>query len=120
MGYLSDVGICLSAKGKEALDAALAEAKKINEHFSVIQALLDKAAVRIAADDGTVAYHWEYLQWYADYSGVSFIENLLNTLDDDDYLFIRVGESDGDTEYQGEFWNNPLGMGLARGIAFDA
>jgi hypothetical protein len=119
MGYRSDVGLCLSAKGKEALDAALAEAQNTNEHFSVIKELLDCGSVRSSSDDGAVAYHWQWLKWYADYYDVSFIENLLRSLDDEDYLFIRVGESDDDTEYQGGFWNNPLGMCLVRGIAFD-
>jgi len=120
MGYRSDVGLCLSAKGKEALDAALAEAEKTNKHYSLIMDLLDKADSRITSDDGTVAYHWQSVKWYADYSDVSFIENLLHSLDDEDYLFIRVGEENDDTEYQGEFRDNPLGMCLIRGIAFDA
>ena len=119
MGYRSDVGLCLSAKGKEALDAALDEARQNKEHLSLIMALLDGAAVRVSTDDGVVAYHWEYLKWYADYSDVRFIENLLRNLDEEDYLFIRVGESDDDTEYRGGFWGNPLGMCLVRGIAFD-
>jgi len=120
MGYRSDVGLCLNAKGKEALDAALAEAEKGDEHFTVIKELLDSARVRISADDdGAVAYHWEDLKWYADYSGVNFIENLLRNLDYHYYFFIRVGESDDDTEIHGGFWENPLGMCLVRGIAFD-
>ena len=120
MGYRSDVGFCLSAKGKEALDAALAEAEKSKEHYTLVMGLLDKANSRITADDGTVAYLWQNLKWYADYSDVSFIENLLHSLDHNDYLFIRVGESDDDTEIHGGFWNNPFGMCLVRGIVFDA
>lgn len=47
------------------------------------------------------------------------MENLLQDLDEQDYLFIRVGESDDDTEYRGGFWENPFNMCLVRGIAFD-
>ena len=120
MGYCSDVGLCLNAKGKEALIAALAEAKKNNQHYSKIKELLDSAAVRVFTDDGSVAYHWERLKWYADDSDMSFIENLTRQLDYHDYFFIRVGESDDDTEVHGGFWENPLGMCLVRGITFDA
>ena len=70
-------------------------------------------------DSGAVAWLWEHLKWYADYDDVAFIESLLRNLDDDDYYFIRVGESNDDTEIHGGFWDNPLGMCLVRGIAFD-
>ena len=120
MGYRSDVGLCLNAKGKEALIAALAEAEKNNPHFSDIKELLDSSAIRAITDDGSVAYHWESLKWSADYDDVSFIENLIRQLDYNDYFFIRVGESDDDTEVRGGFLENPLGMCLVRGITFDA
>ena len=120
MGYRSDVGLCLSAKGKKSLDAALAEAEKTNKDFSEIKGLLYNTDSYFTRGDGTVAYHWKYLKLYADYSDVSFIEKLVNDMDDEEYLFIRVGESDDDTEYRGGFWENPLGMCLMRGITFYA
>ncbi|MDR2800940.1 MAG: hypothetical protein LBB52_06710 [Desulfovibrio sp.] len=51
--------------------------------------------------------------------GRGFVESFLKTLEKDGYPFIRVGESDDDTECRGGFWENPLGMCLVRGIAFD-
>ena len=118
MGYRSDVGLCLSTKGKEALDAALAKAEKSNKDFSDIKRLMDNPDAFKIANDGTVGYLWEYVKWYADYSEVSFIEDLLNGMEEREYLFLRVGESDGDSEYRGNFWDNPLGMLPIRGITF--
>ena len=120
MGYRSDVGLCLSAKGKEVLGIALSEAQKTNASFSSIQELLERADVRVSTKDGSVAYQWEDFKWYSDDDDVAFIEKLLHNLDYDDYFFIRVGESNDDTEVGGGFWDNPLGMCLVRGIAFDA
>ena len=119
MGYRSDVGLCLTAAGKQVLDTALAEAAGSNPHFTEIKNMVDHAEIRTDTDSGTVGYLWRDLKWYADYDEVRFIENLLSKLDDSDYLFIRVGESDDDTEDRGGFWENPLGMCLVRGIAFD-
>ena len=119
MGYRSDVGLALSARGKAALDAALAEAEKSNEHYAIIKELLEHGEKRTDEETGAAAWLWEGLKWYSDYVDVSFIENFLCELEPEDYLFIRVGEADDDTEYTGGFWENPMGMSLLRGIAFD-
>jgi hypothetical protein len=70
-------------------------------------------------ESGAVAYHWEYLKWYSDYDDVSFFESFMETLDGNDYLFIRLGKSDDDNEIEGSFWDNPFGMCMLRSISFD-
>jgi hypothetical protein len=118
MGYRSDVGLCLTATGRETLDARLAALNPDTDNTRYIHELLNSPRDK-REDDGAVAWLWESLKWYSDYDDVGFIENLLNDLDSEDYLFIRVGESDDDTEYRGGFWENTFGMCLVRGIAFD-
>lgn len=118
MGYYSDVGLCLTAAGKLALEAALTEAEKSNPDVTDIKNMLDSAEVRTDADSGTVAYLWENTKWYDDFPEVWFVENLLLELGGADFLLLRVGEDYDDTELQGSFWNNPLGMRLTRSIAF--
>jgi hypothetical protein len=81
--------------------------------------LFASAETKRDEDSGAAAYHWQWLKWYPDYPDVAFVESFLKTLAEESYLFIRVGESDDDTEYRGGFWENPLGMCLVRGIAFD-
>lgn len=118
MGYYSDVGLCLTAAGKLALEVTLTEAEKSISDFTDIKTMLDSAEVRTDADSGTVAYLWESTKWYDEFPEVRFVENLLLELDGTDFLLIRVGEDCDDTELQGSCWNNPLGMRITRGIAF--
>jgi hypothetical protein len=119
MGYRSDVGLCLTEAGKKILDARLAdlepEADKTRYIHELLNIFRDK---REDQDSGDVAWLWEELKWYDDHDDVIFIETLLNDLDEEDYLFIRVGESDDDTEIRGSFWENPFDMRLLRGVAF--
>lgn len=117
MGYCSDVGLCLTATGKKVLDAGLAALEPHAERTKNIHELLNSSRDNREAD-GAVAWLWESLKWYDDYPDVAFMENLLQDLDEEDYLFIRVGESDDDTEYRGGFWENPFNMCLSRSIVW--
>jgi hypothetical protein len=119
MGYRSDVGLCLNVKGKKGFQDALDALEGNQEHTKIIRELFGYAEKREDTDSAAVAYLWRDVKWYADYPDVTFVESLLQSIGDDEYLFIRVGESDDDTEYRGCFWDNPLGMCLMRGIAFD-
>lgn len=118
MGYRSDVALCLSTKGKQALDTALLEASQSHEYHKEIRDFVNSAEVRTDDESGDVSYLWTEIKWYADYVEVKFIEHFVNTIDDDEYLFIRIGESDDDLEYLGGHWENGLGMTLIRSIVF--
>ncbi len=119
MGYRSDVGLCLTDAGKKILDARLAALDPERDTTRHIHNLLDSPrSKREDQHSGAIAWLWEDLKWYDDYDDVNFIETLLNELDEEDYLFIRVGESDDDTEIRGRFWENPFDMRLLRGVAF--
>jgi hypothetical protein len=119
MGYRSDVGLCLNTEGKKILQDALSALEGDQEHTRLIRELFNSAERKEDTDSSAVAYMWRDVKWYADYSDVAFVESLLQSIGDDTYLFIRVGESDDDTEQRGCFWDNPLGMCLVRGIAFN-
>jgi hypothetical protein len=118
MGYRSEVGLCLDAAGEKTLAEALQNLEEGNEHVGGIRGLYAFAKRNQDEESGAVAYYWDSIKWYQDYPDVAFVESFLKTLEEGGYLFIRVGESDDDTEYQGQFWDNPLGMCLVRGIAF--
>jgi hypothetical protein len=119
MGYRSDVGLCLDATAEKSLAEALRTLEGQNEHAGIIRELFTNAEQKRDTDSGAVAYYWEWLKWYPEYPDVAFVESFLKSLKENSYLFIRVGESEDDTEYQGSFWENPLGMCLVRGIVFD-
>lgn len=120
MGYRSDVGLCLSGEGKKILDEKLAALAPEADSTRYIHELLNHYRdKREDQESGDIAWLWEDLKWYDDHADVIFIETLLNDLDEQDFLFIRVGESDDDTEFRGRFWENPFDMRLLRGVAFD-
>jgi hypothetical protein len=105
------VGLCLTHTGKNILDARLAELEPdAGRTRRVHNLLLSPYNKREDQESGAVAWLWESLKWYSEYEEVAFIENLLTDLDSKDYFFIRVGESDNDTEYRGGFQENPFGM----------
>ena len=124
MGYRSEVGLCLTAPAHAKLEDGLLhlpngggttsaeEAKLIRDFFQIAYLKKDDT-------DGAIAYYWDSLKWYSDYPDVRFVENFLDSLDEEEYYLIRLGESDGDTEIKGGFWDNPFQMGIARGITFD-
>ena len=94
MGYRSEVAIRCEEAAFRILKATCAE----------VNLLPDKC---YKADDGTFVLYFDWVKWYDDYKDVSAIMHVLSQLDDlhdpdsDDgfgYKYLRLGESDGDTE----------------------
>ena len=120
MGYRSDVGLCLSVSATEKLQNTLQEHKNNqNPGYKEITDFLNCADKKEQNDNGESAYYWSCLKWYKDYAEVSFIKSFLSELDDDQHLFICLGESDDDTEIIGSWWDNPFGMSYMRSIIFE-
>ena len=53
-------------------------------------------------DDQATLYNFDYIKWYEGYPEVAFVEHFLNTIDFEQYHFVRVGEEPDDTEEDGE------------------
>jgi hypothetical protein len=117
MGYRSDVGLCLNAESKARLGTALNVLE--GKTAKTVREFIGGAELREDKESAATAYLWRDIKWYSDYPEVSFMENFLAAEEDDDFLFIRIGESDDDIDYRGTYWGNPLGMCLVRSIAFD-
>lgn len=64
----------------------------------------------------TVLYYWEWVKWYEDYTEVSIIENFMQSLEPDEYLLVRVGESYEDNAYEGGLLGNRFDLGLVRSV----
>jgi hypothetical protein len=120
MGYRSQVGLCLTAQAYELFQKALAVLGADSKQAEVVRSLMAHADNEgHDAETGAHLWYWSYLKWYASYLDVSFIENFINTLEGEEYSFIRVGEDDDDSEIGGDFWDNPFDMYFSRGIDFD-
>ena len=116
MGYRSDVGLALKPFAVHILHKQINALDKNSEAFSVITDFLAYADKHYEHATGAEIYLWEYVKWYDEFPDVGFIENLLETLDLSDFLFIRIGEELDDIEYRGNFWDNPFDLSVSRSI----
>ena len=90
MGYRSEVYLRIAEPLVEVVDAA----RKLDDN-------LDKMLSDAAEADSKTDFHWEYTKWYNIYPEVRAVESLLDTLQDDDYGFIKIGEEEDDIERRG-------------------
>ena len=111
MGYRSDAALVLSKEAAALLKARL-ETATPDERY-----LLDNPD-RYEVDSKTeeALWRWHFVKWYDEFTEVAFINNFLNELSDDDYLFLRLGESYDDVEIRGDFWGNVFELGVSTSI----
>jgi hypothetical protein len=121
MGYISQAGLCLDDKGRQQLEARITDLQGISDKSAhkAITGFLASADLKRDHESGAVVYCWDCVKWYDDFPEISQLESFMESLEDEDYLFIRIGESEDDMEKNGEFWDNPFGMSLVRKIGFD-
>lgn len=123
MGYYSEVGVALTQAGVAELQNRLGGATETIA--TEVNGLLQAANHHyVDADSKAEVWHWNFLKWYESEPefnpDIYFMQGLLDSLDDDDYRFIRIGEDYGDTEVRGEFTENPFDLELARSITLQA
>ena len=119
MGYYSDVALCLTINGMDQLKTALAEAERNNpDNFAAIKMLIGGEPSKIDEGSGSAVFLWEGEKWYAEFDEVAFVAKLTDSLPDQDFRFIRIGEDYDDIETRGSFCGKPFGMYVERKIAF--
>lgn len=119
MGYRSEVALCLNPDAHKHWQTLLEKAAQENEHYKIITELLAGTAQMFHDPSGAIAWTWDEVKWYLGTPDIDFMEAFLRTLDCDQYLFIRIGEENEDTEVHGCLWDNPFAMCLVRGVVFD-
>ena len=119
MGYYSDVALCLTKNGMDQLKTALAEAERNNpDSLAAIKMLIGGEPSKIDEGSGSAVFLWEGEKWYAEFDEVAFVAKLTDSLPDQDFRFIRLGEDYDDIETRGSFCGKPFGMYVERKIAF--
>lgn len=126
MGYYSNVGIALSKEGYEKF------IKHYNDTFSYRQNEFESDLryyeeekkkmnnPEHVAEDGSVFYHFPEIKWYEGaYPEIQIIMSSLFQLDEDEYLYIRLGENIDDIEERGYFYDNPFSFGIQRYLNFE-
>ena len=117
MGYRSDVGLALSKAGALRLQEKLYALDKNSESYIQTTHLLEYAHKHQKHDESEAElFLWDYLKWYDNYPDVRFIKDLMNELESDDFLFLRIGEDMNDNEEKGSFWDNPFELTILRTI----
>lgn len=119
MGYYSETGLALTNEGCKLLKAELNKSDpKLQEEVKI---LFDYANEHgLDKESGAEIWKWDYLKWYTGdpkyYPDIDFLDNFIKNLDEEEYYFIRIGESYDDTEVLGGFYENPFDFELARGM----
>ena len=112
MGYRSDVAVALSKNGAAHLKSKLASMTDNDKRF-----LFDHPDCHEVDDEtGAELWRWNYIKWYEEYPEVDAVTDFLNELEEEDFLFIRVGESYDDIERRGCFWDNAFGLDVETSI----
>ena len=112
MGYRSDVAIALTQKAAAWLKAKLNKEKDKEKRY-----LFDHADSHDALEvSGQELWRWSNVKWYKGYTEVDYVTDFLNSLDEDDYLCIIVGEATCDVEMSGNFWQNAFGLDVVTSI----
>lgn len=105
MGYRSEVAIALT-------DDATRLLKAIEEH-EVFGGLLTDAEGTYPKHldpeaDNHCKLYWSYIKWYEGYNDIDTLNNFMNGIPDEDYLFVRSGEELEDNEYNGEYYDGEI------------
>ena len=112
MGYRSDVAVALSKKAAARLKAKLKATKDKDKRY-----LFDHVDAHDTSEStGQELWLRRNVKWYKGYTEVDFVTGFLNSLDEDDYLCIIVGEATCDVEITGNFWQNAFGLDVATSI----
>ena len=120
MGYYSDVALCLTKNGMNHLKTALSEAERNNSaNFAAIKMFIGGEPSKIDESTGAVVFLWKGEKWYEDLAEMAFVAKLMDSLPDEDFLFIRLGEDYDDIETHGSYRCNPQLVRITREIAAD-
>lgn len=80
---------------------------------AVKQALTNLKPDQVATHAEGTAWKFDDIKWYPDYEDVKLIMKFLNSLDEEDYLFLDAVET-AETEELGFWYENPWGLHIYR------
>ena len=120
MGYRSDVVIALTDSATRLIKTVIEHLPEGHEVHQLLKEDLgsfkDITPNNIANQlfDCDSKIHFDHVKWYEDYEDVSFFDEILESLDDQEWLFTRLGEESDDTEQRGNYWDS--GVYIRRAI----
>ena len=110
MGYYSQVALLLSREADGELRVALVKAPED------VRQLFKGQPPEVDAKTGLRLRHWEHVNWQEEVA--AFMDSFLASLDDDQYRFLRLGETFGDLDDSGGIYDSPFGLEVVARIEF--
>ena len=119
MSYRAEVCVVLTAEGEKVLrDHLFYMPDNDTTKIQVIR-LLDTYVTHTSTSlTGATLYYWENYEWYNNETVVEYFDQFFQDLDENEYLFLRLGEVLTDIKIRGKFWSNPFNTIVLRSIYF--
>lgn len=117
MGYYSEVALVFTAKGAEIMRSLVNE-QELGTALQTRNFLEEADAHSIDSKSRAEFFHWDSVKWYFIFEEVTCITSVMEELDDEDFLFIRIGENFDDLETHGAYWGNPFNLDTVRTMEF--
>ncbi len=114
MGYRSDVCVALTDSATRLMKTLLSHLPEKHELHYLLQedegGFRDIGPQHIANQDFDCnsKMYFESVKWYESYEDVGFIEEVLSSIDDEEWLVTRVGEEQSDIEQTGCYWDSDV------------
>lgn len=108
MGYRSEVALALTSDAANVL-------RELCEHQPVLKELInenvDEHGWSYPDPDyphRAVKLRWSGIKWYEDYLNIRMLQSFVNSIDEEEWLLLRIGEESDDTEEHGQFWESDM------------
>lgn len=116
MGYYSEVALVFTAKGAETMRSMIDE-QQLGMALRT-RNFLEEAMYTVDSESRAEFFHWDSVKWYLMFEEIACINSVMEELDDEDFLFIRIGEDFEDIEILGRYWENPFNLDVVRTVEF--
>ena len=108
MGYRSDAALALTSDAASVL-------RELCEHQPVLKELINENVDEYGWStsdpdypDRAVKLRWTGMKWYPDYLPIRMLESFMENTDPEEWLFLRIGEDNEDTEQEGQFYESDM------------
>ena len=115
MGYRSEVCIAMTDDATRLFRTILDHLPSSHEvHDLVVHAdshshhLIKKDQHKDPATDCDSRMYWDSVKWYDGYDCVGFIEEFMESIPEEDYRFVRIGEESDDVQEAGDYWESDV------------
>ena len=113
MGYRSDVSLVMK---RDLFNKIMTETRETSTR------LVNLADIRVHED--SILLVWDQVKWYSDDPGTDVgkfwaaLEKFTDS--EDDFYLVDMGEDFDDTQYVGEYSDNPWNIGIKRVLTWDS